>query len=361
VLALVITGVYGLLFAIAVGNAWLMPRLRRQLIPSAPGDPGPVIAVLIPARDEAENLADLLPRITGGRHPVLVFDDESSDGTAEIARRLGATVVAPREPLPDGWTGKNRACHELALAASEAVETRWWLFLDADVRPEPGFLDALSALAARDGARWPVLTGFARMRPGSGLEPAYLSWVPWILLATNPFGLVAQTGLSHNRFTNGQVCLWRQDIYSDLWPNQMVKSQILEDVLMGRLLARHGVRVRVLNLSDGLGVQMYRTLREAWDGMTKNSVEIAGPGVGTVLLSGFLSLLALGWLATGPWMPMALGSLLLSKVAVDRVVRMPVWTVPLLPLSLLAASATLLYSAFRRSRGKTVWKGRTYG
>lgn len=355
-MGIVLVALYGFLALVALGNALAMPRPRRP----RPGEPGPRLAVLIPARNEAENLETLLPRLMDGRCPVLVFDDESTDGTAEVARRHGATVVRSREPLPAGWTGKNRACHELALAAAESVDARWLLFLDADVDPEPGFLDAMAEEAARAGARWPVMTGMARMVPGRGLEPAYLGWVPWILLATNPFGVVARTGMGHNRFTNGQVGLWRADVYAEHWPHQMVKGEILEDVVIGRRLAALGVRVRVLDLSPVLGVRMYATLRDAWNGMAKNSVDIAGPGLGTALLAAFLAFLALGWLAAGPYLPWALGLLLLSKVFADAVARVPWWTVPFLPLTLLAAAATLLRSQALRRRGATAWKGRTY-
>ncbi|HSP27348.1 MAG TPA: glycosyltransferase, partial [Ilumatobacteraceae bacterium] len=65
------------------------------------------ISVIIPARDEAARLGPLLDAIVGasGVDEVIVVDDQSSDGTAELARRAGATVVAG-SPLPDGWAGK---------------------------------------------------------------------------------------------------------------------------------------------------------------------------------------------------------------------------------------------------------------
>lgn len=353
----VLLGLYGWLALVSLGNAVLLPRLRRVT-----GDSADLASLtfLIPARDEAENLSELLPLLVGHGAPVLVFDDESTDGTGDVARRLGAQVIRPTEPLPGGWTGKNRACHALALAATEAVEARYWVFLDADVRPHGGWVKRLRTTLAADGRRWPVQTGFSRMAPGAGLEPVYLSWVPWSLLASNPFGLVARTGLAHNGFTNGQVTAWRADVYTELWPHQMVRGEILEDVLIGRMLARKGIRVRVLNLSDTLTVRMYRTVGEAWRGMTKNAVDIAGPGLGTYIFAALMVVIALGWTLLGPLAWVGYGLLVLSKVATDRVARLPLWTAPFLPLSLLAAAATLVASAHQRRRGLTAWKGRTY-
>src|SRR5579885_1011685 len=101
-----ITALYGYFAVVSSLNWALMER------PSPESD-GPSFCVLIPARDEAANLRELLPLL--GAHAagaqVVVFDDESSDATAEVARSLGATVIPAAEPLPAGWTGKNRACH----------------------------------------------------------------------------------------------------------------------------------------------------------------------------------------------------------------------------------------------------------
>ncbi len=53
--------------------------------------------MVIPCRDEAPALPDLLARIPEGFHPIVV-DNGSRDATAEVARGLGATVVV--EPRP---------------------------------------------------------------------------------------------------------------------------------------------------------------------------------------------------------------------------------------------------------------------
>ncbi len=189
-MAIAILTLYGLFALVATLNLLLMRR---------PGslEVGDEFCILIPARDEAENLATLIPLLRnqqGGEPKIYVFDDESADGTGEIAKNLGATVISPREPLPKGWTGKNRACHELAKAAAEDSNAMWFLFLDADVRPEPGFLNGMRDLARQCGPRVGVLTGFPAIRPGRGLEPLFLAWVGWILLASNPFGLPTHLG-----------------------------------------------------------------------------------------------------------------------------------------------------------------------
>lgn len=356
-MAIAINVFYGLLAFVATLNLVLMRR------PGMFAD-GDSICVLIPARNEAENLKVLVPALLnqdGPRPKVYVFDDESDDGTGEVARQLGAIVIRPKETLPKGWTGKNRACHQLAKAAAEDSDAKWFLFLDADVRPEPQFLSSLRDLARQKGHKVGVLTGFPTIRPGRGLEPMFLAWVGWILLASNPFGLINRTRMGHSRFTNGQIHAWRAEVYTRLWPNEQVKSHILEDVMMGRLCAREGVGVEVANLSSTLTVRMYETWRQALDGMSKNSFEITGSYVGSVCLALFMAFCGFGWLLAGGAWVWALGLLVWSGLMVAAICRCAVWPVVVMPVVCLIGAFAILRSAWWKRTGRTTWKGRMYG
>lgn len=338
--------IYGLFALVAGLNLLLMPRPR-------PGE-GPETVVLIPARDEAENLERLLPALRDAR--VMVFDDESSDGTAEVAVRHGATVIRGG-PLPEGWTGKNRACHALAAAAIESTTAEWLLFLDADVRPEPEFVATMRGMAARAKPNVGAITGFPTVLPGRGIEPLFLAWVGWILLASNPYGLVYRTGRGHNRFLNGQVTLWRRDVYARLWPNEAVRSRVMEDVSMGRLLAKEGIGVEVANLSRVLAVKMYDTWRQTLDGMSKNSHEVAGNAFGTLALAALMLFLGWGWILGGPW---AAGLFWLSGALVALICRTPWWPMLFSPFVPTVGAFTLVRSLVWHRRGRVVWKGRSY-
>ncbi len=353
--SIAITAFYGLFALIATMNLLLMRRPQPKS-----GDAS--FCVLIPARNEAPNLGELLPLLqqqAGGPPKIYVFDDESEDGTAEVAANLGATVIKPRESLPAGWAGKNRACHELAKAAIEDSNARWLLFLDADVRPEPDFIQTMQGLAAAS-PRAGVLTGFPTVLPGRGLEPLFLAWVGWILLSTNPFGVVSRTKLGHNGFTNGQIHAWRSDVYARLWPNEQVRHHLMEDVMMGRLCAKEKVPVEVANLSRVLRVRMYENWRETLDGMSKNSFEITGTYSGAVLLALFMLFCALGWVLAGSWWWLALTLLTWSGLMVAAICRTPIWPVLLTPLSILIGAYTILRSAWWKRTGQTTWKGRVY-
>lgn len=341
----VITILYAWLALTALGNLIFMPR------PRSGGKGGAGILLLVPARDEEENLAELVPLLREQGARVAVFDDESTDRTAEVAREAGATVIRPSGPLPPGWTGKNRACHELALWA-ETTDADLWLFLDADVRPKAGFLDGMADLARLA----PVVTGIPHIRPGRGVEPLFMAWVGWIILASNPFWIVGLTGLSHNRFLNGQVTLWHRDVYTRLRPNEAVKGRIMEDVTMGRLLAREKVPVVTANLSGVLDVHMYDHWRQTLDGFSKNSYEMTNSAWGTILVTLLLLFGALAWIVS----PIAAACFYSSGLFVALLARTSLWPLVFMPVGLIIGAFTCLRSLWWRKTGRTAWKGRTY-
>ena len=123
--------------AVLLTNALTFPRLRPRETPATTLRPR--VSLLVPARDEARNLPRTLPGLLAqGADEVIVLDDQSSDGTAELARALGARVIGG-QPLPDGWYGKPWACQQLGEAALGDV----LIFTDADVTWKPGALGAI--------------------------------------------------------------------------------------------------------------------------------------------------------------------------------------------------------------------------
>ena len=115
-----------LLWALGFVFLFRVPPCRRR----EPAAETPAVSVIIPARDEEDNLPALLASLAR-QDPrpaeVIVVDDNSTDQTAAVARRCGAAVV-PSKPLPEGWRGKPWACCQGAEAARGDV----LLFVDAD-------------------------------------------------------------------------------------------------------------------------------------------------------------------------------------------------------------------------------------
>lgn len=341
---------YGWFAFVAITNFGMRRATARHL---SDWDP----AILIPARNEAENLAELLPLLQGQAR-VYVYDDGSTDGTAEVAARLGAIVLRGSESLPEGWVGKNYACHQLAKAALEDHSGDWLLFLDADTRPDPQFVRILGAVVA--SSKKPALTGMPRLIPGQGAEPLYMSWVVWIIAASNPFGLVRWTGMGHNMFMNGQLIGMKKSVYFDLMPHEQLRGEVLEDVKMGRLLGRAKIGIEVVDVSRVFGTRMYRTFGDALNGMSKNSADIARTAVGTIGLALLLLVAGWAWVSLGPLAWAGYLALLVSSIAVNRAARQPLWVAPLLPVALTLGAYTCIRALVWKKRGVRQWKGRTY-
>lgn len=353
----ILAAIYIGMASIALGN-WLLMRRPKTGEALLPG-----FTVLIPARNEADNLQVLIPQLkqAGAKH-VVVFDDESGDSTASVAESAGAIVLRPKESLPVGWTGKNRACHELGVFAA-TLNSDWWIFLDADVRIQPDFFAGLGNYLPKVPPSVGCLTGFPNLRPGKFPEPLVLAWVGWILLCSNPFGLVAITGKGHNRFTNGQITIWRPEIWTRLLPNQAAKNRILEDVVIGRYLCQQRVGVEVLNLSELMDVQMYTDWRSALNGMSKNSYEIMNSIWGSLGLVLFLILVATGWMIHPIlFIPFALSGLFSFLVCrpLKQIEPLLLLAGLLMPLIVLIGAGTICRSIYWKLSGKTSWKGRTY-
>ncbi|MGV3533011.1 MAG: glycosyltransferase family 2 protein, partial [Chthoniobacteraceae bacterium] len=121
-----------------------LPLYRRL---PAPGGAIPRLSVLIPARNEEANIAAALESVLQSADvemEVIVLDDGSTDGTAEIVRgfmRDPRVRLESAAPLPAGWCGKNFACHQLAALARHPL----LVFMDADVRATRA--DSLARLA----------------------------------------------------------------------------------------------------------------------------------------------------------------------------------------------------------------------
>jgi hypothetical protein len=184
--------------------------------------------------------------------------------------------------------------------------------------------------------------------------------VGWVLLATNPYGLVSRTGIGHNRFKNGQVHCWRREVYQRLQPNQRVSSQIMEDVMIGRLLANEGIAVKVANLSSVLKVRMYDHWRQTFDGMSKNSFEITGTVWGSLIVAGFFLFVAWGWLLAGDLKWLALLMFFLSGLWVCVIARAPWWPLLFGPVAPIIGAITIIRSTIWHQQGSVRWKGRVY-
>lgn len=236
------------------------PRLDRAGL----AEPFPSVSILIPARDEAENLMRLLPSLLclePAPTETLVIDDRSGDTTAEVAAGFGMRVIRSTEP-PEGWSGKNWA---LWLGQHAAVGD-WLLFTDADTWHAPESLGAAMTTALRERADLlSVLTG----------QECRTLWERLILpfAYSHYFAAIcpewANDDCSPSAFANGQYLLFRREVYRCLGGHAAVRASLGEDVELARLARRSGARVRVYRAEHLVRVRMYRSFGAIQTGFRK--------------------------------------------------------------------------------------------
>lgn len=356
----------GVQAVIACVNAVSFPRLgtaRRDgsaLDARQRGGSRPTVSLLLPVRNEESTLPDTLPRLLDqGADEVVVLDDHSTDRTSEILASLGASHDRLRilrgDDLPDGWTGKNWACRQLADAARGDL----WIFTDADVEWGEGALDAL--LMAWDPSRDGFASVWPRQRTVGWLERIAVPQIDLILLGSLPWPLVPRLPLASLTAGNGQVMAWRPDAYRAAGGHDAVRDVVLEDVRMAQRAKAAGVRAFLALGVDRIATRMYRTPSEVIDGFAKNVLPAAGSwplllglwaaNLLVYTLAWPLAFLDVRWLGIG-----VAGVALRGLVArtVGRSWSEALWQ-PLAPLAL-----TAIVARVASRRGGYAWRGRSY-
>jgi chlorobactene glucosyltransferase len=283
--------VFLLIVTVNIAVNWRLfvaPRPRR-FEPPANGQI-PLVSILVPARNEALRISPCLRSLIRQDYPnyeVIVLDDHSEDQTARIVSDLGFSrdpVSARRlltgEPLPAGWTGKAWACQQLAAAARGS----YLLFTDADTVHEPEALGAFIGHARDTDAG--LLSAWPRQVTRTWSERAVIPLVYVLLLGALPHGILiylqhrpdkARRGrrewLRALGAANGQFMLFRRDVYELIGGHAAVRDHLVEDVVLGRLVAeRTGDGIKLVNCDGSRLVhcRMYESFADLWQGFTKN-------------------------------------------------------------------------------------------
>ena len=240
--------------------------------------PGETVSIVIPARDEAHNLGNLLASLRAiagdpvrGFVDAVVVDDASTDGTGDLARFAqvpSLSVIRLEEAdKPDEWVGKTNACQVGAAATSG----EWLLFLDADVTLGAGAiagavafarenqLDAfLMFLRQRCETLWErLLVPYAFQQFFAGVDPARM-----------------RDPSSDEAVLNGQFILIRRAVYDAIGGHYAVRADVAEDVAIARVLKARGYRIDVGRDEALADVRMYRSFASIRRGFGKNAYAI---------------------------------------------------------------------------------------
>jgi chlorobactene glucosyltransferase len=371
--------IVAILLAGILANLLLNLRtLRKALTSGAIPDPPPLVSVLIPARDEESNIGPCLDSLRRQDYPefeILVLDDSSTDCTAEIVAEAAAEDSRVRllrgEPLPPGWAGKPFACHQLAAEA----RGDWLLFTDADTIHAPTVLSHVLGVAVR--CRAAFVSGFPYQRTSSIWQNMALPILFYfMLLCWLPLWWLQRTRRSLPSVAIGQFMFFSAEEYRSIGGHEAVKSRIVEDVWLGKEMARHNYRQLTLDLSSLVSCQMYREFGTMWDGISRWLYTVASLSAlvlfGLMAVVALLFLLPFVWLAHGLFLAQpALGwqvmvsvqvaILILARYLAGRRFSQPKSSIVLHPFGIGFLLLVGAYAGYRCLTGGGVrWKGRVY-
>jgi hopene-associated glycosyltransferase HpnB len=373
VIALLALAIWLYLIA-AHGGFWRADVRDDRNQPPEPSTWPDVIAI-VPARDEAafigETVTSLLRQNYPGSFAVVVIDDQSTDGTAEAARRSAAavgaserlTILSGRTPA-GGWTGKLWAMQQGVDHVASRPAPRYVLFTDADVVYQP---DVLRGLVARAVAGKLVLTSLmVKLRCETLAERLFIPAFIFFFQMLYPFAWVNRP--NHRMAAAAGACmLVRYDALNAAGGIEAIRGALIDDCALGKRLKTIGPiwlglteRVHSLRPYADVGEIRRMVARTAYDQLGYSPLLLAGTIAGMALIYVAPPLLALAGsgatrlLAAAAWALMTL-----SFVPIVRFYRRSLLWALALPAIAFAYMVFTLDSAYQHARGRGgLWKGR---
>ena len=355
-----------MLTAHAAVNALLLRR------PGAAPSQRPHVSVLIPARNEARRIGNCVRAVLASPWPdleVLVLDDQSNDGTADVVRRVAAgdPRLIPLEgaPLPPGWLGKPWACAQLGAAAGGEI----LIFVDADVVLVPGAVAALVSLL--DAAPLDLACPYPRQLGDGPLPRLVQPLLQWSWLTFLPLRLAESPWSRSMTAANGQLLACTAAAYARAGGHTAVRNDVLEDLALARAFKRSGLRAGVTDGTALATCRMYDSGAELVDGYTKSLWAAFGSPAGAVVVGAGLSWLyvlpaaaLLRALVRGDWaQAQRAGSGYLAGVAGRVIAALRTGGRPLdaaaHPASIAVLSWLIARSLAGHRRGTLHWRGRS--
>lgn len=346
---------------------WLTAERDTRGLPAEPAH-WPAVTAIVPARDEADVIAasigSLLAQDYPGDFRVILVDDNSTDGTAEIARGLKPSnrlTILSGQPLAPGWTGKLWAVSQGIAAAGETPDYLW--LTDADIAHAPDTLRTLVTRAV--GEKRVLVSLMARLRCKSVAERALIPAFVWFFQMLYPFGAVNRpTGVGA---AAGGCMLANRIALERAGGIAAVRGALIDDCAFGALMKRQGPVW--LGLTDrSVSIRIYDTYASVAAMISRSAY--AQLGYSPVLLVGTLFGLALIYLGPvlltlagqGYAQMLGLGAWALMAIAFQPMLRFygrsPLWGVALPGIALFYAGCTFA-SAWAHWRGRGgMWKGR---
>ncbi|NBE83780.1 glycosyltransferase [Micromonospora rubida] len=367
---LLVAGVAGLTL-----HTWVNATRWLRRPADGPVEVAETVAVLLPLRDEAARVTPCLRALLAQRGVpdlrIMVLDDGSADGTADVVRAVAGadprvtllTGVAP----PPGWLGKPHACHQLATRAGPAATVL--AFVDADVVLTPYAVAA--AVAELRAARVTLLSPYPRIVVATAADRLVQPLLQWLWLTFLPLRAMERSPRPSLAAAGGQFLVADRAGYDAAGGHAAVRARVLEDIELARAVKRSGGRIALADGSRLAACRMYDDWPQLRDGYTKSLWATFGhPGAAAAVLALLLllyaapPLIALVALAAGAPAVAALASLGYLLGAAGRAVSARAtggrWWPDALghPVSVVVLGWLTLRSYHLRKRHRLSWRGR---
>ena len=362
--------------------AWLyllLGRGRFWLLAEAPPASGPrrdarVVAV-IPARNEAEGIAatvaSLLSQDHRGALDIVVVDDHSTDGTADLARAaalsLGAAdrldIIAARD-LPPGWTGKLWAVSE-GLERARQMSPDFLLLTDADITHARNNVSALVSRALAEDLD--LVSIMVRLSTATLPEKALIPAFVFFFFMLYPPRWSANA-TSRSAGAAGGCMLVRPAALHRIGGIAAIRGALIDDCALAQAIKRSGGRIRLDPSRTTTSSRIYGSASELWSMIARTAFTqlhysallligtLLGMGV-TYLAPPLLTLFATGlprYFGAAAWLAMAV----CFHPTARFYGRNPAWGLALPAIALFYLAATF-GSALNYWRGRGgQWKGR---
>jgi hopene-associated glycosyltransferase HpnB len=348
-------------------------------IATAPRDAWPAVAAVVPARNEADVIAQAVGTLLAQEYPgpfhVIVVDDHSTDGTADAARAAALQLqcsdrltVLTAKPLPPGWSGKVWAQSQgIEAVRTLGLPADFLLLTDADIGHPT---DAVTQLVARaDAEKRDLVSLMVRLRCDSLWEKALIPAFVFFFAKLYPFSWV-NNPRNKTAAAAGGCMLVRRTALEEAGGIESIRAELIDDCSLAARIkhrgeGRHPIRLDVAARSVSL--RPYDNSGEIWNMIARTAFTqlrysgwlLAGTlaGMTIIYLIPPIAALVLGPLDWPAWLAWA--AMCCAYAPMLRYYgRSPLWA-PLLPLVALFYVGATFASAVRYWRGKGgQWKAR---
>ena len=320
------------------------------------------VSILIPMRNEAENVTELMTLLKGQSYlsnfEIIALDDSSSDNTKELLLGVSQNnlkVISGRQ-LEQGWLGKNYACYQLAMAA----RGEYLVFLDADVRLDPEAV--ASTIESMRAWNWDFISAYPRQIALTFLERLTQPLLQWSWFTTLPLRISEKWLRPSTIVANGQSMVIKRQAYFDCDGHKGVKAEVLDDLFLARNLVRAGAKGGVADGSRVSYCRMYSSASQLIEGYTKSQWSAFINPLGALLAIALLTLTSIFPFVAGLAGELS-GWYLYFAIVMTRVLSgVKTRTIPsaslLHPLSALIWIYLITLSWIRKYQGKLSWRGR---